>query len=150
MGKMQRAKGARVEREFVNLHKEMGVPAERAPYSGAVKGRLTDMQGEDIKIEINGVNVTAEVKARKEGWKTIYDQIARTDILFLKANNKSPLVVLQWDTWAWLLKEVTCDGAKQNISSFTTRPREDDKTSGSKRSGRGTRRKGGATSDTTT
>ena len=150
MGKMQRAKGARVERKFVNLHKEMGVPAERAPYSGAVKGRLTDMQGEDIKIEINGVNVTAEVKARKEGWKTIYDQIARTDILFLKANNKDPLVVLQWDTWAWLLKEITCGAAKQNTSSYTTQPREDAKTLVSKRSGSGTRRKGGATSDTTT
>lgn len=106
MGAMQRHKGARVEREFVNAHRDMGYAAERAPYSGAVKGRLTDMQGEDVKIELApGFVVTAEVKARKEGWKTIEQQINRTDALFLKANNKPPLVVLTWAAWQRLLKK---------------------------------------------
>jgi Holliday junction resolvase len=117
MGRMQRAKGARVEREFVNAHKEMGLAAERAPYSGAVKGRLTDMQGEDIKIELEqGYTLTVEVKARKEGWKTIEQQIARTDALFLKANNKDPLVVLKWSAWEKLLRRFVCSERKQDTS----------------------------------
>jgi hypothetical protein len=150
MGKMQRQKGARVEREFVLLHREMGFPCERVPHSGAIKGKLTDMQGEDIKIEINGVTVTAEVKARKEGWKTLYQQIDRTDILFLKANNKLPLVVLHWGTWKWLLKEIACAERKPGTSSSTTQPQSEVKTLASWRSVSGIRKKGGRTSDTTT
>lgn len=150
MGRMQRQKGARVEREFVLLHREMGLPCERVPHSGAIKGKLTDMQGEDIKIDMRGATVTAEVKARKDGWKTIYQQIDRTDILFLKANNKPPLVVLHWDTWEWLLKEFVCAEQKPNTSSSTTQPQSETKTSVSRRSASGIRQRAGRTSDTTT
>lgn len=109
MGKMQRNKGARVERELVNAHKEMGLAAERAPHSGAVKGRLTQMDGEDLKVELaDGFVVTFEAKARKDDWKTIRQQIARTDGLILKPNNEPPLVVLKWDTWQRLLRRFVC------------------------------------------
>ena len=118
MGAIQRRKGARVEREFVIAHKEMGFAAERAPYSGAVKGRLTDMQGEDVKIELApGFVLTAEVKARKEGWKTIEQQISRTDALFLKANGKPPMVVLTWAAYERLLKRFVCKDASVPITS---------------------------------
>ena len=31
MGRMQRSKGARIEREIVELHRQLGLSAERAP-----------------------------------------------------------------------------------------------------------------------
>jgi hypothetical protein len=117
MGRMQRNKGARVERELVNAHKEMGFAAERAPHSGAVKGRLTQMDGEDLKVELAEQFVlTFEAKARKDDWKTIRQQIARTDGLILKPNNEPPLVVLKWDTWERLLRRFVCSASQPGSS----------------------------------
>ena len=86
MGRMQRNKGNRVEREIVNYLKENGIPAKRVPLSGSANGFKGD-------IIIDG-NLKAEVKARKDGFKQIYDWLEGNDYLFIKANRKPVLVVM--------------------------------------------------------
>ena len=59
MGKQSRDKGQRVERELVRLHLEAGIPASRAPLSGAAGGEYSG--------ELRLLDMIAEVKARKNG-----------------------------------------------------------------------------------
>ena len=56
MGKMQRSKGARVEREIVNLHHDIGIAASKDSRSGYT--------GPDLLI---GDELICEVKARRNG-----------------------------------------------------------------------------------
>lgn len=110
MGAMQRNKGARVEREIVGLHNKAGVFAERVPLSGAVKGQRAG-QGHDIDVYIPSrvSPLCGEIKSRKsgEGFKTIEDWMGDNDMLFLKRNYGSPLVVLPFHVWLEL-----CGGLK--------------------------------------
>ena len=96
MGKMQRNKGNRVEREIVNYLKDNGIPAKRVPLSGAAEGFKGD-------IIIDG-SLRAEVKARKDGFKQIYDWLEGNDYLFIKANRKKVLVVMPIEDFIKLLK----------------------------------------------
>jgi hypothetical protein len=106
---MQRRKGARVERELVELHKALGIHAERVPLSGAMRYKGN---GADLDCYIFGPEAApliGEVKARKAG--AGFATIARwlgpdNDLLFLKSNNAEPMVVLPWRTWARLLARV--------------------------------------------
>ncbi len=100
MGKMQRNKGNRVEREIVNYLKDNGIPAKRVPLSGAAEGFKGD-------IIIDG-SLRAEVKARKDGFKQIYDWLEGNDYLFIKANRKPVLVVMEIDEFIRLIKEDKC------------------------------------------
>lgn len=98
MSKSQRDKGARVEREIVNMHREAGISAERVPLSGAAGGSFTG----DIVI---GGNLRAEVKARKDGagFVTLEGWLGDNDILFLKRNRRDPMVVMDWQTYVSLM-----------------------------------------------
>jgi Holliday junction resolvase len=105
-GAKHRQKGDRVEREFVELHRALGVHTERVPLSGA---SLYQENGGDIDIYVHGRDaapIIGEVKARKNGagFKTLEGWLGENDIPFLKRNNASPMVVLPWETWAGLLK----------------------------------------------
>lgn len=96
MGKMQRDKGARVEREIVGLFNDCGVFAERVPLSGAVQFR--DTRGADIDIYFQGKDngaMVGEVKARAngEGFKTLETWLGDADFLVLKRNRKEPMVL---------------------------------------------------------
>lgn len=110
MSRMQRDKGARVERNIVSLHKACGVHAEKVPLSGAVKG-IRAGQGHDIDVYVPTRHspLCGEVKARKngEGFKTIEDWLGENDFLVCKRNNAQPLVVLPFDIWLEL-----CGGLK--------------------------------------
>ncbi len=97
MGRMQRNKGNRVEREIVNYLKENGIPAKRVPLSGAAEGFKGD-------IIIDG-SLKAEVKARKDGFKQIYDWLEGNDYLFIKANRKPVLVVMTIEDFIKKMKE---------------------------------------------
>lgn len=101
MGKMQRRKGYRVEHEIVAAHLKEGIQCERVPLSGAAGGSYTG----DLRILDFW---TAEVKARKNGggFKTIEDWLGENDMLFLKRNQKPPLVVLPWDVYIHLMYDV--------------------------------------------
>ena len=97
MGKPSRDKGLRVERDLVNKLKESGVDAKRVPLSGAAEGFKGDIQIGDL---------IAEVKARKDGagFKTLEYWLGPNDVLFLKKNNKEPMVILTWDLFVEMIK----------------------------------------------
>lgn len=89
MGKSQRDKGSRREREFAKL-----IEGRKVPLSGAMEGYSNDVEGMGLKWE---------VKARKNGFKTIYDWLNDTrekpDALALKADRKEWLVVMTLDKY---------------------------------------------------
>lgn len=99
MGMMSRRKGSRIEREIVQLHVDIGVPAERIPLSGSAGGSF----GGDI--EITGVG-RCEVKARASGsgFATLERWLADHAALFLRRDRAEPIVVLPWSTYERLIK----------------------------------------------
>ena len=105
-GRKSKNKGSRIEREIVALHKELGVDAQRVPLSGAAGGHFSG----DVDIYLDGPDEApwcGEVKARKDGagFKVIEAWLGDdNDILFLRRNNATPLVVLPWASWVRLIK----------------------------------------------
>ncbi|PSL41720.1 hypothetical protein B0H94_11833 [Salsuginibacillus halophilus] len=86
MGKASKEKGSRRELEFAKL---MG--GTKTPLSGAVGGEYSN--------DVKALGLEWEVKARKEGWKTLYDLLEdereQPDALALKADRKDWLVVMK-------------------------------------------------------
>lgn len=108
MSRSQRDKGARIEREIVNLHEAIGIHAERYPLSGASRFRG---EGHDIDIYPFGVDETplvAEVKARGngDGFRMLDRWLGDYDLLFLRRDGDKPLVVLPWETWNEIMTEL--------------------------------------------
>lgn len=105
MGKMQRRKGGRVEREIVAALKAAGVPAERVPLSGGAGGSFTG----DVVV---AGRWRAEVKSRKNGagFKVLEDWLGSNDMLLLKRNRAEPLVVLPWSLATALLLVAVSQG----------------------------------------
>jgi len=89
MGKSQRDKGARVERQILRMFTNAGFKGERV---GFLPWMGHDRQG-DLHIE----GKTYEIKARKkgEGFKMIETWLGDNYGLVLVANNKEPLIVLR-------------------------------------------------------
>lgn len=107
-GARHRRKGNRIEREIVELHRALGIHAERYPLSGASRFRGS---GHDVDLYVHGRDeppLVAEVKGRKNGagFVTLETWLAEFDALFLRRNNATPLVLLPWHTWARLLERV--------------------------------------------
>jgi len=100
VGKSQRDKGARVEREIVNILKESGIQAERVPLSGAAGGSYT---GDVVVLD----KFRAEVKARKEGigFALLYKWLSDNDMLIVKQDRCKPLVVIPLDNLKEFLDE---------------------------------------------
>jgi len=89
MGKSQRDKGNRFERQIVNLALEAGKDAKRVPLSGAswLKG--------DVLID----NEVIECKKRGTGFKQIYSWIEGARYLVIGADRKEPLIVMRFSDW---------------------------------------------------
>jgi Holliday junction resolvase len=107
MGKASRDKGARRERQIVDLHRDCGIRAERVPLSGAMKFRNTEKT--DVDVYARGdedAPFVCEVKARAsgEGFKTLEAWLGEADALFLMRDRADPLVVLPADRWLELVK----------------------------------------------
>jgi hypothetical protein len=105
-GRRSRDKGARCERELVELHRSIGIHAERYPLSGASRFRGS---GHDLDVYAFGKDeapIVCEVKARKNGggFVTIEAWLADYDALFLRRNNADHLVLLPWRVWSRLVK----------------------------------------------
>ena len=105
-GAKHRRKGDRIEREIVDLHREMGIRSERVPLSGA-----TRYQGNGADIDVyafgkDAAPLVGEIKARKsgEGFATLDRWLGEFDLLFLRRNHADPLVVVPWRVWAALLR----------------------------------------------
>ena len=106
-GVRHRRKGDRIERELVQLHKDLGIHAERYPLSGASRFRGS---GHDVDIYARGRDeapLVVECKARKNGagFTTLEKWLGEFDALFLKRNNADPMVVLPWRVWSVLIKK---------------------------------------------
>lgn len=108
MGAMERAKGARIEREIVDLHRKMGVHAERTILSGA-----TRYQGKnhDIDVYTFGTDedaLVAEIKGRRDGAGfTLLDKwLGDKNLLFLRKDRARPGVYMPWETYARLVEEI--------------------------------------------
>jgi Holliday junction resolvase len=96
MGKAQRDKGYRGEHNLVRLLQQHGIDAKRVPLSGA-----TSFAKGDIIID----DLVAEVKVRKDGFKQIYKWIEGKDLLFIKADRKDYLVVMNVEMLIKLLEQ---------------------------------------------
>ena len=106
MGKSQRDKGARIEREMVRLLNEIpGVEAERVPLSGAAGGSYSgDISMRIAQLDVDGVveiGMTAEAKGRAngDGFVTLEKWLGKNDMLILKRDRQEPMVVLPWVSW---------------------------------------------------
>ena len=105
-GAKHRRKGDRIEREIVEMHRELGIHAERVPLSGAVRYKGN---GADVDIYARGRDeapLVAEVKSRKDGagFATLDRWLGEFDVLFLRRDRADPLVVVPWKTWVALLR----------------------------------------------
>lgn len=94
MGKASRDKGQRREREFAEL-----IGGRRIPLSGAQEGYPNDVEGMGLQWE---------VKAKKNGFKMIYDYVLdereKPDAVALKADRKPWLVVMTLDKFKKLME----------------------------------------------
>ena len=91
-------KGNRVERNMVIKHRELGIDAvERVPLSGQLEG---------YKGDVNILDLTAEVKARKNdtGFRQVKQWIGELPILFIVEDRHEPLVVCTWQLYKEFIK----------------------------------------------
>ena len=88
-GRRSRSKGARRERELVQLLVAAGIDAKRVPLSGAVEGFKGDILLGELRAEV-------KARASGEGFKTLERWLAGNDLLFLKRDRAEPLVVMPW------------------------------------------------------
>jgi Holliday junction resolvase len=91
MGKAQRDKGARAEREFAKL-----IGGERVPLSGAAGGSFSG----DV---IDPFGDIWEIKVRKDGFKQLYAWLEGKDALAVRADRKPWLVVIPLERWLELV-----------------------------------------------
>jgi Holliday junction resolvase len=126
MSKMERNKGARIEREIVELHRELGVHAEKVPLSGAASYQGA---GNDVDVYAFGRDAaafTCEVKARKsgEGFALLERWLAGNDVLFLRRNRAKPMVVLSWDAYEQLICHTSQSDSPNTRPSSKSGPQE--------------------------
>ena len=90
-GRRSRDKGARTERAIVHALQAEGFAAARVPLSGAAGGRFAG----DVVVSVQGRDLTAEVKARADGFRELYGWLDGRDVLIVKADRQEPLVVVR-------------------------------------------------------
>ena len=91
-GRASREKGNRAERHLVRLLQDAGFGAERIPLSGAAGGKFSG----DLSVPLLGIDRTAEVKCRADGFRELYSWLADHSMLVVKADRREPLVVVPW------------------------------------------------------
>jgi hypothetical protein len=116
MGKSQRDKGARRERELVQMFRDAGLPARRVPLSGATDYAKGDV--EVLKLVISDELLEAqpllweknrllcELKARKngEGFKQLETWKGDNDVLVLWRDRAKPQALIDVELLIKLLK----------------------------------------------
>ena len=91
---------------MVELHRTLGIKAERVPLSGAMRFRNTASTDVDVyPFGPDEAPFVTEVKARAdgEGFKTLERWLGEADALFLVRDRAAPLVMLPWARWQQLL-----------------------------------------------
>lgn len=99
MGKPSRDKGALFERQLVHLLQDAGMAAERVPLSGAAGGSFAG----DISVPFLGRDNRFEAKIRADGFRELYRWLDKHKGLFLRADRRTPLVVLRMDDFCELV-----------------------------------------------
>lgn len=86
MGRSQKQKGNRREREFARL-----IGGQRVALSGSLKSL-----GDELTGDVEGLGLRWEVKARANGFKTLYGWLEEEaiDALAIKADRREWLVVM--------------------------------------------------------
>jgi len=92
MAKKSRDKGSRIERELYHKLKDRGFDTARVD---AKNNQLGIDDSHDLVVE----GKTVEVKARAAGFKQLYDWINPVDVLVVKADRQSFLVVQRLEDW---------------------------------------------------
>jgi Holliday junction resolvase len=100
-GRRSRDKGARAERAIVRALQAEGYAAARVPLSGAAGGRFAG----DVVVPVQGRDLTAEVKARADGFRELYGWLDGRDVLIVKADRQEPLVVVRLSLAAEIAKQ---------------------------------------------
>ncbi len=100
-----RLKGSEGEREVVQLHRDMGIHAERVPLSGAM---AYQGNGEDVDVQPFGQDqppLACQVKrqATDAGWKTVLGQLGQACALFFRQDRGGWFVLMPLDTYKRLL-----------------------------------------------
>lgn len=98
MGRSQRDKGARAEREFAKL-----IGGRRVPLSGAAGGEFAG--------DVIGLGMRWEVKRRENGFRQLYKWLEGKDALAVRADRREWLVVMRFDQFARLVGLTEKDGA---------------------------------------
>ncbi len=98
MGKAQRQKGSRVERRMAALLNDAGIETKRVD---AKRGQLGSDESYDLVLDNT---ITAEVKARANGFKQDYKWLADNDLLIKVADRQYPIVTMSLDTFTKLWK----------------------------------------------
>ncbi|MDR3420103.1 MAG: hypothetical protein P4L80_02485 [Xanthobacteraceae bacterium] len=89
-GRRSREKGNRTERALVRFFQDHGFAAERVPLSGGAGGSYRG----DLTVPLLGVDRVVEVKARAGGFRELYRWLDGRDLLVVKADRRSPLVIV--------------------------------------------------------
>jgi hypothetical protein len=89
-----RRKGATEERALVRFLQQRGFAAEKISRTG--------YRGPDLSIPLLGIDRAVEVKARGNGFATLYRWLANADLLIVRSNRREPLVILP----LWLGAEI--------------------------------------------
>jgi hypothetical protein len=102
-GRKSRNKGARFERQIVNLLQDAGIAAERVPLSGAMGapgGRFKD----DVCLPILGVDrrLEAKIKATGSGFKMLYAWLDDCYGVVVRMNHQDPLIAIRLEDFARL------------------------------------------------
>lgn len=113
MGKAQREKGMRYERETVNRLREAGIAAERVPLSGMGHEAAGGEFAGDIVLPLMGERVRFEAKKKKEagGFALLYRWIGKHKGVFVAADRKETLVVMRMSDWLALAR--AAEGRKE-------------------------------------
>ena len=102
MSSKSKRRGYQVEIYIRDKLLEVGIPCERVPLSGLMGGKYSG----DLSIpSVAESEFRAEVKARRsgEGFSVLEKWMKDNDIMFLKRNNKDPMVVLSWEAFKKLI-----------------------------------------------
>src|SRR5688572_2541384 len=89
-GRAPGQKGYRTEHAIDRTLQEAGFASERIPLSGSAGGKFAG----DLSVPLLGVDRCVEVKARRNGFSTLYRWLEGRDVLIVKADRRPALVVL--------------------------------------------------------
>ena len=107
MGKASRDKGARFERDLVNIMKSGGIDAVRVPLSGMGHEKDGGEFAGDLVVPMFGAREKFEAKKRGEatGFALIYRWLGKHRGLFIGADRKETLVVIRLSDFVAMCKE---------------------------------------------